>query len=210
MKRALFIWIPRTSGTSLWLNIEHCSKTSQRIIQNEHFDPNVEITTFQHWNLGQATWFFNIPDNWIESCWVFSIVRNSWDRLVSLYHILEQGQPKQQELIRYLGGTFESFAEFLLSGRAPPVGPDGYAGGAFYGRPQFDWYRYRKPDYIGKFEELEVTWKEIEKHLGVPLSLVKANASIRKPYQEYYSPALRDAIGEYYQEEISQFNYTFD
>lgn len=211
--KKLFIWIPRTGGTSIWAAIDSKetakTRTSQRIVHTRQWYSNVDITTFEHQgfkSLPQAIREAYTP----ETTDVFTVVRNPWDRLVSIYERLRTGRIDEQRALKTMciyDMTFEGYVrEFVLLNLHSKVNSPYREGGWSFANPQVSWINsYLQPDAIRvfRFEKLQ----EVFDWLGLPIC--HHNAVSHKPYQEYYTPELRDAVGEFYKQDIETFSYSF-
>jgi hypothetical protein len=124
----------------------------------------------------------------------FGFVRNSWGRIVSMYHGRSQYGNKP-------AATFEAFVKNLPSLDC-----------SLLESSQLNWVVYEgEPiDFIGRFENLQEDWEKICQHIGEDILLPCINASAHKPYQDYYTPELRDIIRKRYQKEIDYFGFKFD
>ncbi len=146
-----------------------------------------------------------------NSYYKFGFVRNPWDRLVSAYFYLKQGNtgPYGDRFTeKYL--THESFEEFVydLSKRK-----DIFLKWVHF-IPQFkfvcDENNKVAVDYIGKYETLEEDFKVLRDHFKVSgATLEKFNNSKHKPYWEYYNKEMVEIVRCVYQDDINIFNYEF-
>ncbi len=140
-----------------------------------------------------------IPEAVFNSYYKFSFVRNPWDMQVSLFHYGKRAITTHQ--YRFYQ-TFRTFDEYMIwrlkTGQ----------------RSQKSFLTDSEDriavDFVGKFENLKADFDNVLKRLDIRTDLPFINASERKPYQEYYTPATRDAVGEMFEEDIKQFDYRFE
>lgn len=133
-----------------------------------------------------------------DDYFTFAFVRNPWDLQVSLYHyaVKEPWNYHHKEIVAL--GSFDAYVEWRLKqGQRQQnsfvVDEDGK----------------RIVDFVGKMENIDADFQEICKRIGVEAQLPHINKSAHKPYQDYYTDATRDAIGELCREDIETFGYTF-
>ena len=143
----------------------------------------------------------------------FVIVRNPWDRLVSIYHYYVQGGNKSQP-DRAIGGvlqrlTFEGFVQAIEDPSWPHQDEIGQ-----HLRPQGDYCTTDgKPmvSFVARFEKLQESFDYVCDKVGMERrTLPHINRSDHKPYQEYYSAQLKEKVSQLYQEDIEVFGYFFE
>ena len=134
-----------------------------------------------------------------------SIVRNPWDRFVSLYehalgllddpwHVARPGA--FDDHVR----DSDSFERFVLE--FPANGPDMSA-------QLSDESGADMMDFIGRFENLEADFAQICERIGVVAPLVHVNASGRGAYADYYTPKTQAAVARRFARDIDRFEYRF-
>lgn len=170
--KLIFIHINRTGGVSVETAFE------QPIM--DHRLPRDFIKEY-----GRDTW-----DNYYK----FAIVRNPWDRMVSVYS-------NRKKWIDEMSTKDLSFEEWLL--------------GLQYYREfnQLRWiYSNSKiiVDFVGRFERLELDFQKVCKKIGVKKSLPHKNKSEHAPYQCYYTKKTKELIETYCEREIKMFGYRFN
>ena len=118
----------------------------------------------------------------------FSIVRNTYDRVVSTWSLMtNQREP------------LETFVEnnFRFNPDDPHIASQ---------------LRTLKPvpEFIGTLENIEHDWKIIQQNTGLS-NLIRENQSQRKPdYRAYYTPRAKELVKEFYLDEIKTFGFEFD
>ncbi len=125
-----------------------------------------------------------------------TIVRNPWDREVSLYFWHHRGKDSKPAFDRFV--------------RMPRWRPD---------RKNFDLYsiggRPVADDYL-RYETLADDFAGFVRSLGVadvpglPRAKGVERPRAKRDFREFYTPATRDIVGRRYAREIELFGYTFD
>ena len=139
----------------------------------------------------------------LAGLFVFTLVRNPWDRVVSYYHWLrEQGfDHPAVHLAQNL--CFEDFAlhpQIRSSLRASQAG-----------HYVTDVSGNERCNLFIRLEHIAADIAPLEAHLGFALELPHANRSARDAgYQGYYTTASRDAVSQACAEDIARFGYHFD
>jgi len=150
---------------------------------------------------------------------IFSVVRNPYERLVSCY----------EHFFNRPGGSFETQAyaypiSQLLSTSKNPISFDIFAGFVFgqddivadrHWRSQHSLLSDRNekllPHIIGRFETLNEDFSEISKQVGKKISLPHINKSKKRlqHYTDYYSTEIKELIKKRYLNDLKEFNYQF-
>lgn len=168
----LFVHIPKTGGTSI---------TEWLLARGGVYSDGYTHTALQH------------TSHDLASVWSFCVVRNPWDRMVSMYHF-----------VRKVNSDFSavSFDEWLRTGLN-------------YKRhwysvttPQLDWIKVR-PNAIMRFENLANDFAQVQMLMQDHTPLPVINATQHEPYQNYYSDWSRQLIQDLFYTDITQFGYTF-
>jgi chondroitin 4-sulfotransferase 11 len=121
----------------------------------------------------------------------FSIVRNPWDQMISLYLRLNAQDPEAV-----------NFKQFLNTYNVPAGTVPEYS--------LFDEQGICMMDEIGRFENLTDDYIKICSNLGIdsdPLS--NTNSSSKKHYSEYYDSESEDLVSRLFCKDISYFGYKF-
>jgi hypothetical protein len=143
-------------------------------------------------------------DKW-NSAYKFTLVRNPWDKAVSLY---EYRRKKDRTKIASHGILFSDWVK-MTYGEEKDFSY--YNARAF--QPQVDWLKDNEGnvamDFVGKFESINADFKHITKAIGLDAELPHLNASKRVGYQSYYDDETRDIIAHWFREDIELFGYEF-
>lgn len=138
----------------------------------------------------------------ISEAFVFTMVRNPWDRLVSYYHWLKA---QSFDHVAVTAAQTLPFSEFL---RNPLV-----AGGlrtATFGSYVIAPDGAEQCDMFVRLEHLDEDLPKLEDALGLKLGAFPSeNASTRPDVRDIYSAADRDFVAELCAQDIARFDYRF-
>ena len=187
MNRApMHIHIPKTGGSS--------------------FRQGLGITDPVHMN-GPQLREYKGEEAW-ASGFKFTVVRNPFDRLVSHYFWGRVERPARGHIMasaEYVERwpTFGSWVLFHLNERS--------RGRRTYGSAlQTDFIGGVELDYIGRFEDLEETWRTVCLGCGIEhVPLPHARKSSHDHYRTYYTDLTRRLVEEWCQDELALFGYEF-
>ena len=172
--------------------------------------------------------FYELPD--VGDRFVFSFVRNPFDRIVSTYHWLTDGQFKESLRLGFSIGTvkyklsFEEWFEFRFTQQSIDKSldyemPENYDGewneidqhNALLGLRHWGIHSQclyaQSAEFIGKYEDLNTDWCRVANQIGMTSKLPVTNKSIRSGYKDYYDESMRNIIYTVYQDEFERFGY---
>ena len=141
----------------------------------------------------------------------FAFVRNSWDRLLSLWLYFQKrgAHPVNSVDFTYFITHLESciceLDNSLFSNSQRKIN-------LLY--PQchfiFDWWGNNAVDFIGRFENLQSDYDIVCDKIGIPRrKLSHKNKTQHTHYSEYYNKETRDIVAEKYKQDIDYFGYEF-
>ncbi len=137
-----------------------------------------------------------------EDYFVFTFVRNPWDRMVSIWNY-------------HSGGAhLPTFKKFIRSD---------FKYNSHSGKPKIGIYNHTlqmvdhffiEPDYVGRFENLKDDWKHVGRKIGVSQELEHHNETpykgkIKQHYTTYYDVEDVETIRKLFKDDIETFNYKF-
>lgn len=188
---AVFIHIPKAAGLyiqeSLGLDLYRYPHRAKRF-------PQRGMVTFGHLFYRRLVWHGIVSEAFDKSAFKFCFCRNPYDRAVSHYHYVQHKHPN----ILAPGTSFVDYIRNLK----------GY-GKTF--RPQTDWIRGVKIDFIGRFERLERDLKIVAGRLGIEIKDVPPrNATNHGAYQDYYCEETKHCVEEFYKLDFEVFGYEHD
>jgi len=208
MKDVLFIWIPRTGGTSIATALKlHVMAWPSKLPEFK----GGGWVSFKHMSVVELAEAGMIDKDFLKRAFKFTCVRNPWDRIVSVFHRARMDNDLRGALSRY-----RCFEEFVMD--LPNISFESYTPGIFHYRgfsmfcPQVYWIKDRGKifvDFVMRYENLSKDFAKLCSILGVKAELPHLYASEHRPYWEYYTPALADIVAEVYKEDIETFGYSF-
>jgi len=203
----IFIHVPKTAGLSIGRALEPYSDNQPRQGFRRLMShlPLPERETDVAFRLHvTARWArMKLPPEVFESYCKFAVVRNPYDRAVSLYHFLSQ-RPENRNYERVSRLSFKGFLDELASRRRLLRDPTQLAfvsdgeGGSLANRTL-------------RFESLAVDFHDLCRALGLPsnVGLPTRNVSDHKPYREYYADDYnRRAVAEIFAADFKAFGYS--
>jgi hypothetical protein len=202
-----FLHIPQNAGLSInrWLEL----------VVKEYTEKTYPDATAPHCcNFGPmiADWptLSNLRSQ-VPRNYTFTIVRNPWDRVVSVYSRIATLLPdsERQEFLANNGWTeMPSFTEFVTKGYDPGITATGW--GLDPDSPQSAWID-TDVELIVKLENLEADIQPIRDMFGGATSAIpKLNASTRNSdYTTYYNDTTKNIIATVFAEDIAKWGYTF-
>lgn len=207
-KNFLFIHIPKTGGNSLssallrWSEDELMTSLWHQD-GVERFDiNNPGYGTRKHSIL--AAYRAALPEDIYAGLFKFSVMRNPWERLVSLYFsphrvvTLQVSEWKRADFLALIGSgerAVQPLRHFITS---IPPSPEGATA--------LD----SELDFLLRYENLDADFAELCDRLSLPrVALPVHNRSERKPYTHYYDAELREIVRQRFAEEIAFGGYEF-
>ena len=190
VQKAVFVHIPKTAGISIVESIygENIEKGGHR-----------KITHLSKLMPGSMNEYF-----------IFTIVRNPWDRLYSAYKFMMNGGINQYDENAFKSHLFliNSFEDFVMnwlneSNLKHII--------HFYPQSWFLKNNFGKVeiDFIGRFECLASDFAEIAGKIGVKNKLKHLNKGDKGSYKKVYTKEMIEKVELIYKEDVERFNYTF-
>ena len=190
--KIIFIHVPKVAGNGLLKSL------------NINSSNHIHLALYEFEDVKKFKEYFKI-----------GFVRNPWDRFVSSYYYLKKGGMNneydlsmQEKLKRF--NEFEDFVFELLydSKFRNEILKE------IHFSTQYSWLMNLEGeiemDYIGRFENLEEGFLLLKEKLGRnSAELKKYNSSKHKPYWEYYTKEMVEAVRNIYAKDIDTFNYSF-
>ncbi|NRB17202.1 MAG: sulfotransferase family 2 domain-containing protein [Rhodobacteraceae bacterium] len=206
----LFIHIPKTGGTALALALEARAKADDIMLgdtpkaRRRRHRVNDVATRGRKWKHSTLADIEGlVPEQTLHRLFVFTLVRNPWDRAVSYYHWLREQSFDHPavHLARSLG-----FCEFVSH-------PQTMA--AFRRAPAASYLRHRDGSQLGqlyiRLEHFVTDAQPLFDHLGFELKLPLANSSNRqRDWRLYYDTDAAQSVAQSCAEDIAQFEYSFN
>ncbi|ASM73144.1 MULTISPECIES: sulfotransferase family 2 domain-containing protein [Roseobacteraceae] len=209
-RQYLFIHAPKTGGTSMALALEARAMKDDvmlgdtpKAVRRRHRLKDVQTRgrLWKHATLADLDGL--VTPQMLAELFVFTLVRNPWDRVVSYYHWL-RAQSFDHTAVQLAQNL--SFHDFVLhpQTRASLRGSQArhYITDASGGE---------RCNLFIRLEHLATDIAPLEAHLGFALDLPHANRSSRDVgYRGYYTPDSQAAVAEACTDDIERFRYSFD
>lgn len=201
-KNAVFIWIPKTAGTSLF-SILNAPKL-KNLHRLKYRFTGKGVVTFGHMDYARLIKEGYVSPSFDASAFKFAIVRNPYARAVSLYSYLKRvGKlPTEQ--------TFLTFCRGLRDEGCEPIG-------LFNTRllsqcnPQVRWTENVEIQFIGKLESLDEATRTILDRLELPnVQVPQLNKSKHPTYPSVYCSESKEIVETFYKEDFLAFGYDFE
>jgi hypothetical protein len=203
--KLVFYRIPKNASTSIyehlgfsnliWRNKEEISsKVDQRVYKNTFEPSHLKPNELKNLVLG----------NELRGVFSFCVVRNPWDRAVSMYlHALDNNFKETYKVKEDI--TFEFFCNFSKERRNDPY---------FIGsHKQTEWtVGDFPPTKILRFENLNEDFSRmISEHKIVTVNpkLPHLNKTKHTHYSDYYNSETKKIISDVFEEDIDTFEYSF-
>ena len=201
-KQFIFFAVPKTGTHALReLLAPHKGPDDweQQILFGQQQSPIAEIAKIQHGHISAQQIAPHLQPAIWQSYFKFAIVRNPFDRFISICFFLNRKNPQ--------------FLETPLQWMKSAITVSRFRARVLV-RPQYlqlvDAQGNSAMDYIGRYEQLQDSVDEICDRLQLKSTqLQKRNTSEHNQYREYYDEELKSAVAEFYQEDLRRFNYCY-
>lgn len=197
---AVFIWIPKTAGTSLHACLNAPKLKNLRLIRKRFAGRGV--VTFGHIDYTMLVAAGYIPPRFDQDAYKFAFSRNPYTRAVSLWAYLSK--------MGRLDGraSFLDFCRSLQRNGCEPIGLFN-ARGLSQCNPQVRWLENLDLDFLGKVETLEQDAARVFRHLGIACHQVPSlNQSRHGDCSEYYCSESQDIVEDFYRDDFEALGYT--
>ncbi len=208
----IFIHIQKTGGSSI--------ETALKSIDPNALEEIVPIQKNSPILKGRHRFALEIKqavgkDIW-ESYFKFAIVRNPFDRLVSWQTMIKKKYANphvQNKFWEYISANSHDFDSFIKNCTTTIIDIDNDPKSTIFNQWEYVSNKHGSLiiDYIGRFENLSQSFKEICTKIGIKkTSLPFENKTNHKHYSQYYTKELQDIIETRYKKDIQMFNYNFN
>ncbi len=197
-RKLIYIHIPKTGGNSI-----------NRIFGVD-WGGHVDLAAYAKQNSTRL----------VDQYYSFAVVRNPWARLFSDYNFQRRKSRGTKLHVADRDGRTRSFADWVAVVFDDPFAylPADWGGNVSDGihrwSPQVDWLSIdgtMQIDQVIKLERIGKEFPQVAKRSGLPAAtrVPKRNWRFHLPYWLHYSRRLADQVGEYYRQDIEQFDYRF-
>ena len=210
-RRYIFVHAPKTGGTSLALMLEAKAMKDDIMLgdtpkaQKRRGRVKDVETSGRLWKHSMLTDIYGlVTQTEIEDFFVFTLVRNPWDRMVSYYHWLRAQDFAHPAVERAKALEFKPFVMDPLILASMEQNP--------FTRYVTDRDGVMRCDHFLRLEHLADDIEMVEARIGCKLGpIVHENASNRdRDYRRYYGTAEAEALAKACKSDIDRFGYTFD
>lgn len=182
----IFIHIPKTGGTSIE------KAFNQNLVGEKH---------------RTMTQYENILDTNIDQYFLFSVIRNPWDRMVSYWNW------RQGKYWAPIDGKMNIFSEWLKYVMSLNLKKESSNDFKMAISSQFSSLKNKKNKIILdliRFENLQNDFNSVCDKIGIPQQqLPHYNKAKHKHYTEYYDDKTRQIVAEKFAKDIEYFGYEF-
>ena len=189
-KNITFVHIPKTAGTSMLYWLINNRGSSDYIKWDIHPKHSTIIEN--------RTPMFS-----------FTVVRNPWDRMVSLYHYFKNIAVHEGSQFLKLNqvdmSKYPPFHEWILQINTFKIPPDYWFNGA---TAQQEWLDI-KVDLVIRYENLTEEFKQVQDVFKCDIPLPHIYASGRGNYSEYYTDESKKFVEQLCQADIDLWKYSF-
>ncbi len=168
-KKILFIHIPKNAGASIskWL-VDYGS-----VLVDEIRHSSLQVSDFKN------------------SYYSFCVVRNPWDRMISLYHYGMKVSDETTNFNEWLKKNYQFNRHWYSVSTC-----------------QVEWIQH-EPNLIIRYENLGDEFEIIRSKFNSTMPLPTINKTLHQHYSTYYDDWSRNFVGELYSKDIERFNYQF-
>jgi hypothetical protein len=200
---AVFIWIPKTAGTSICALLDTPKLKTPRLVTFRF--ANRGTVSFGHMDYHQLIEKKYVSRSFDKSAYKFAFSRNPYARAVSLYSYIKE---KRKRLPA--NESFLAFCRQLKEKGCPSVGLYNVKG-LSQCNPQVRWIENIKMDFVGKVENLSNDINVIFKKLKLPNNAIpKLNTSNYGNFRAHYCRESKKIVEEFYKEDFQAFDYALD
>ena len=137
-----------------------------------------------------------------DEVFLFTFVRNPWDRVVSAFSFCQQHSRSYRIAKKW---TFDEWVRRRLAIQGPDIN--------MHFARQSDQIMYKGQllpgMFVGRVEQFEQDWAHVAQRLSLPQQLPTKNASKHGHYTDYYTPLTKNIVGVLYRKEIEALGYQY-
>lgn len=202
-----FVDVPRTSSSSIKVELSKRfgkvygkSGLLDKELETSNLIKDHRTAIYIRTLIGHKAW---------DRIFTFSIVRNPWDRILSLYHY------RSRKGSIPTGMAFRDYVIELESSNCGTKGALHYLPAHRYGATDYllDEDGILLVDFVGRFEDRDQALKTISEKIGHRLpsdAKVQAARPDNKHYSHYYDDETKEVIARVFAKDLATFEYQFE
>lgn len=178
-RKFIYMKAPRTGGTSILRRV---------------LEPAIPgIIHFKDTPRPFTRWKCQLTDEELEDYFIFSFVRNPWDRFVSISCYFEL------PVDRFVRRFDQYRRSAAVRSHSLPLYGYTHCGGMVFA------------DFVGRFEHLQTDFEQVCARIGLrPTRLPHANRTSHDHYSRYFNAETKAAVASLYAKDIEAFDYRFE
>jgi hypothetical protein len=200
----IFYRIPKNASTSM---SEHLGQFNLIKKHEKRFYELADRKLYKGWfdpTHAKPTEVYNVFRREMANYFSFCIVRNPWDRAVSMYHFAQKNDLGRLYNIK-TEMTFEVFCELLKDYENDPY--------FIASHKQTQWMEgLYPPNETLRFENLQEEFSRMLKEYNIShirTELPHKNSTDHKFYQEYFNTNTKKIINQIFEKDVDTLKYTF-
>ena len=171
----------------------------QQVLHGKQLSPIAEIARIEHGHITVQELSCVLTQEAWAKYYKFAIVRNPFDRFVSVCSFLNRNNP--------------DFKAHPLAWMKSALKRPRFQNRVLV-RPQahqlVDKNKEIGLDYIGRYENLQKSMNHVLSKLDLPLTPLKQrNASSHAHYKQYYDDELKNTVAAFYRQDLEMFSYDY-
>ena len=208
-RKYIFIHAPKTGGTSMALALESRAMKDDIMLgdtpkakRRRHKVADVKTAgrLWKHSTLADLDGLITLDE--LDTLFVFTLVRNPWDRMVSYYHWLRDQSFDHPAAKIAQTHDFEGFVTHPLIGQSFAAAPAAHYMTDAAGQERANLYI--------RLEHWRADARPLWAHLGFELELPHVNESARgADYRSFYTDKSASYVAETCRADIGRFGYSF-
>jgi|10_taG_2_1085330.scaffolds.fasta_scaffold10285_4 hypothetical protein len=142
----------------------------------------------------------SVLDGKQDDYFIFTVIRNPWERTVSYFHYLQQIRQPPHNLSKDV-----NFANWVRAGGFRTLQTQ-----MSQLSDEFPCNVSRYIDYVARLERLSEDWLKICEEMGVSCDMMHDKKSKHKHYSEYYNEITKDIVYKFYKDDVECLGYEFE